>query len=229
MNFSGFIKTSLINYPGKIASVVFAGGCNLRCSFCYNRDVVLENYSSIDEEAVLSHVAKRKLMVPAVVVSGGEPAIHPGITEFLHRLKYIGVAVKIDTNGFFPDKVGEWIDAGLVDYCAVDVKTSPAKYPLLTGVDADFSVVKRTVDIVKNSGIPYELRTTVIPGFFDEDDIALTGPLFGKVESWYLQQFINENTLDPDFENITPYTRDRLTALCDAILPYAVHCEIRGL
>jgi len=229
MNFSGFIKTSLINYPGKIASVVFTRGCNLRCAFCYNRDIVLDENSLIEEDAVLAHVAKRKEMVPAFVVSGGEPAIHTEITEFLYKVKAIGVSIKIDTNGLFPERIREWVTAGLVDYCAVDIKTSPSKYFRLTGVESDFSRIAETVGFLRQSGTAYELRTTAIPGYFDENDIAEIGAILGKVDSWYVQQYVNENTLDPRFENITPYSKESLTALCSAILPFSVHCEIRGL
>ncbi len=229
MKFSGFIKTSLINYPDKICSVVFTGGCNLCCAFCYNRELVLNPQQLVDEDSVLAHIAKRKQMVPAIVISGGEPAIHDDLGSFLEKLRSIGVFIKVDTNGFFPEKVKEWIDKSLVDYIAVDIKTSPGKYPQLTGTDVDFSVVAETVAILRGSSIDYELRSTVIPGFFDEEGIDSLGSQLGRVKKWFLQQYVNEHTIDAAFEHITPCSRERLIELSAALLPYADHCEVRGL
>lgn len=229
MEFYGFIKTSLINYPGQIASVLFTGGCNLKCSYCYNRDLVLAAGETISQQEVLEHISRRKKMVPAVVISGGEPSLHSGLTQFLKLLKQIGVLVKVDTNGLFPDRVAEWLESSVVDYMAVDIKTSPSKYSELTGTKVDFDLIERTVGLLKNSSVPYELRTTVVPGFFDENDISEITARLGKVRAWYLQQFINEGTLNSEFEKLIPVSKEKLVKLADALRPFAEHCEIRGI
>jgi pyruvate formate lyase activating enzyme len=173
MQIGGFVKQSLIDYPGKIAAVVFTQGCNFRCSYCHNPSLVLpglfcEN-ASVSVEEVFAYLHKRKSWLDGVVVSGGEPSIHADLPDFLRKIKEMGYSIKLDTNGSNPQMLEAIIKEKLADYVAMDIKTVPEAeaYSQITGVtDATLIVenIKTSVEIIKQSSIIYEFRTTSIPG-----------------------------------------------------------------
>lgn len=232
MNIKGLYKTSLVDYPGKVSSVIFTGGCNLRCGYCHNPDLACnsDELERIDDEEVFSFLEKRKGLIDGVTVSGGEPSLDSGLPVFLRRVKGMGLLVKLDTNGCFPSVVEQCLSEKLVDYMAVDLKTSPAKYSSLTKRDVDFNQIVTTLDVIRNSGIDYEIRTTCVPGFVTLEDIALIGEAVVHVNKWYLQQFVNTNTLiDPEAEKLSPYPVRYLELMRDEALKYADRCSIRGI
>lgn len=232
MNIKGLFKTSLVDYPGKVTAVVFTGGCNLRCGYCHNPDLAAnsDELEKIDDEEVFSFLNKRRGLLDAVTVSGGEPTLDRGLFDFLRRVRSMGFLVKLDTNGFSPSVVEQCISEGLLDYVAVDLKTSPAKYPVLTKRDLDFSDIVSTLDIIRSSGIDYETRTTCVPGFVTIEDIKLAGEAVGRVKNWYLQQFVNTHTLiDPEAEKLSPYPVRYLEMMRDEVLKFADRCSIRGI
>ena len=232
MNIRGLFKTSLVDYPGKVSSVIFIGGCNLRCGFCHNPELALNSPSleKIEDSEVLSFLEKRKGLLDGITISGGEPAMDRGLIPFLTSIKSLGLSVKLDTNGFFPRVVSECLEKKLIDYAAVDVKTSPGKYPSLTGKDISFDDVLVTLDILKNSSIDYEIRTTCVPGFAAVEDIKKIGEATGRVKKYYLQQFVNINTLlDSGIKMLTPYTADYLKELKAEAEKFSDFCSIRGI
>jgi pyruvate formate lyase activating enzyme len=217
MKFSGIEKTSFIDFPDRVASVLFTPGCNLRCPYCYNWRLVLEPKGPfLSEEGVLQILRSRKKYVDAVVVTGGEPTLHRDLPQFLRRLKDDGFAVKLDTNGFFPNALLECLP--YVDYVALDVKTSPAKYTLLGAKEIDSYL--QTVEILKEGAIDYEFRSTVVPQIIDEEDILKIGELVKGAKRFAFQQFIPGDTLDKKFSNIQPYPNDKIAKFAELMKKY---------
>jgi len=232
MNIRGLFKTSLVDYPGKISSVIFIGGCNLRCGYCHNPELALNNpaLEMIDDAEVLAYLKKRKGLIDGITISGGEPAMDRGLIPFLGSIKSLGLSVKLDTNGFFPRVVSECIEKGLIDYAAVDVKTSPEKYPTLTARDVNFTDVLSTLTILKGSSIDYEIRTTCVPGYVTVEDIKKIGKSAGRVKHYYLQQFVNTNTLlDSGIKMLSPYPASYLYKLKTEAEKFSDFCAIRGI
>jgi len=225
MKFSGIQKTSLIDFPDRIATVLFTPGCNLRCPFCYNWRIVLDPKPPfINEETVIEILEKREKYVKAVVITGGEPMIHKDIPRFLKRLKEKGFAVKLDTNGFFPDVLKECLP--FIEYVALDVKTSLEKYGNLGAKNtADFL---RTVGILKNGKLECEFRTTVVPGFVDKEDIQKMGEIVKGGKRFAFQQFIAGDTLDKAFSNIKPYSVEHISNLAEIMRQYVDEVVLRA-
>jgi pyruvate formate lyase activating enzyme len=230
VNVKGLLKTSLIDYPGEISSVVFIGGCNLRCRFCHNANLV-NDYNetpSIPLEEVFSTLISRKKNISSIVITGGEPSFNSSIIEFISELKAHNFKVKLDTNGFFPEVIQSLSSKKMIDYISLDIKTSPAKYKDLTG-DSSFDKVLSTLNILKDNDIDYEVRTTCVPGFVDIDELLEIGNCTGQVKKYYLQQFRNEITLDNAFSAFRPYSKEKLLELKDYVATFSNYCEIRGI
>jgi len=218
MKFSGIQKTSLIDFPNRIASVLFTPGCNLRCPYCYNWRIIVDPKPPfLQEEAALKTLESRKKYVDAAVVTGGEPTMHKEIPKFLRKLEDRGFAIKLDTNGFYPQVLEECL--AHVDYVALDVKTSLKKYARLESKDtADFL---RTIEILKSGKVEYEFRATVVPGFVDAEDIPQIGELVKGAKTFAFQQFIPEDTLDKNFKKLKPYTPETITEFAETMKKYA--------
>jgi len=224
MKFSGIQKTSLIDYPKRIASILFTPGCNLRCPYCYNWRIVLNPKPPfLNEETALSILESRKKYVDAVVITGGEPTNHKELPKFLKKLKERGFAVKLDTNGLNPSILEESMPH--VDYVALDVKTSLEKYAKLGAKDTrDFL---RSIEILKNSKIEYEFRTTVVPGFVDAEDIQKIGELVKGAKTFAFQQFIPGDTLDKTFNTLKPYSPEEIAGFAEIMKKYVNEIILR--
>ena len=224
MKFSGIQKTSLIDFPDRIATVLFTPGCNLRCPYCHNWRIVLDPKPPfLNEQTVIQILEKRKKYVDAVAVTGGEPTMHREIPKFLKKLKEKGFAVKLDTNGFFPRVLKKCLPH--MDYVALDVKTSLEKYRRLGAKDtADFL---RTVEILKNGKVEYEFRATVVPGFDDEEDIPKMGEIVKGGKRFAFQQFILGDTLDKTFNNVKPYAAEVISKFADVMKQYVDEIVLR--
>jgi pyruvate formate lyase activating enzyme len=217
MEFGGLKKVSLVDFPDKIAAVLFTSGCNLRCPFCHNWRLVLEPQNSVlSEEKVFQILESRRKYVDAVAITGGEPLIHSGIIQFLKKLKERGFSVKLDSNGFFPDVLEKSLP--YVDYVAVDAKTSAEKYVLL-GAN-DISSYLKTIEMLKQGNVDYEFRTTVVPSFVDEEDIPKMGELVKGAKRLVFQQFVPGDTLDSKFNDVSPYSPDVIAHFADVIKSY---------
>ncbi|MBS7654428.1 MAG: anaerobic ribonucleoside-triphosphate reductase activating protein [Candidatus Bathyarchaeia archaeon] len=204
MKFSGLQKTSLIDFPGEISSVLFTPGCNLRCPFCQNWRIVMDQKGPfLSEDDALTILESRKKFIDAVVITGGEPLIYEDAPFFLRKLKERGFLVKLDTNGFFPERLKKSLD--YVDYVAVDVKTSLEKYPMLGAKETEMENLLETIRMLKGSKVDYEFRNTVVPIIVEEEDIAKIGELVKGAKRFAFQQFIPENALDERFREIKPY------------------------
>jgi pyruvate formate lyase activating enzyme len=224
MKFSGIQKTSLLDYPNRMASVLFTPGCNLRCPFCHNWRIVLNPQPPfLQEETVLRILESRKKYVDAVVITGGEPTIHKELPKFLKKLKDKGFAVKLDTNGFNPQILEECLP--YVDFVALDVKTSLEKYEKLGAKSTEGFL--RTVEILKTGKVAYEFRTTVVPGFVDAEDIACIGELVKGAETFVFQQFIPNDTLDKRFTSLKPYSSETIDKYAQAMKGYVSKMMLR--
>ena len=217
MRFAGLQKTSLIDYPDRVASVLFTSGCNLRCPYCHNGELV-HSYTGpfLEEEAVLQTLIERKRYVDSVVVTGGEPTIHNELSGFLARLKENGFNVKLDTNGFNPDALRACLQC--VDYIAMDVKTSPERYQGLGGEDV--SLLVDSIGVIMDSGVDYEFRCTVVPGFVDAETIKEMGELVKGAKRFVFQQYRPEKTLDPSYIDIKPYSDEYIKELEEIMQDY---------
>ncbi len=188
----GLQKMTVLDFPGKIAATVFTAGCNLRCPFCHNARLVThtEECDRISEQEVLDFLEKRKGMLDGVAITGGEPLLQKDIRQFIEKIKAMGLLVKLDTNGCFPEKLAELLSAGLIDYVAMDIKNSPAEYGKTVGVP-DFSPepISKSIELLKQSGIEYEFRTTVVRELHTEQSLRETAEWIAPCKAWFLQSF----------------------------------------
>jgi pyruvate formate lyase activating enzyme len=193
-------RFSLLDYPGRIAAIVFTQGCDFRCPFCFNRELVLEEYfrPPIPEAELFDFLRCRTGLLEAVVVTGGEPTVHTDLPAFLGRIKALGYLVKLDTNGSHPEMLREIIDGGAVDYIAMDVKAPWHKYEQLCGVAVGVEKVRESVELIAHSGLEQEFRTAVAKTLLSEADLAAIGELLKDKGPWHLQPFLPTDTvLDP--------------------------------
>ncbi|MEK7662053.1 MAG: anaerobic ribonucleoside-triphosphate reductase activating protein [Patescibacteria group bacterium] len=222
MIIGGFQKISLIDYPGKIASIIFTKGCLFRCPYCHNPELVeYKDSTGIDEKYVFEHLEKRRDFIEGVCVTGGEPTLHKDLPDFIARVKSLGYSVKLDTNGVTPSMVAELLEKKLVDYIAMDIKNTWDKYGLIAkiapGKEKFLDRCRETFSIIQNSGIPHEWRTTVLPGVHNENDFLEMASYFNDGEKYFLQDISYKKNLDQsldrtkkiDVKNIASLLRER--------------------
>jgi len=186
--FRGIQKTSVIDFPKILAAVLFVGGCNFRCPFCYNASLVEKKSPVVPMEEVFDFLHRRRRILDGVCISGGEPTLAPFLTDFLRQVKAMGYLVKLDTNGYRPEVLEGLFRAGLVDYIAMDVKNSPQKYTATCGVShLDLRRIKDSIELVKSAGVPYEFRTTLSTELVDMADIEGIAAFVGKGRVYALQ------------------------------------------
>jgi len=224
MKFSGLQKTSLVDYPHKVASVLYTPGCNLRCPFCHNWRIAVDPKPPFLQEAVaLDILDARKKYVDAVVVSGGEPTMHKELPKFLSKLKERSFQVKLDTNGFYPEILEECLP--YVDYVALDIKTSLQKYVLLGAENTDG--FQCAVKLLKTGRVAYEFRTTVVPEFVTEEDVLCIGEIAKGAKILAFQQFVPQDTLDKRFGNMQPYAPETIKEFAETMKKYVENTVLR--
>lgn len=234
MTIGGLQKLTLIDYPGKIACTVFTVGCNLRCLFCHNPELVDQtrfNIGEIIEEKIFfDFLGSRKGLLDGVCVTGGEPTLHADLPDFFKKIKELGFLVKLDTNGTNPEMLAKLTSAKLVDYVAMDIKTSLQKdsYEKVTGVAVDFDNIKKSIAIITQSGLEYEFRTTVVPGLHVKEDILDIAEFIKGAKKYYLQQFrAGEKILGEEFRPRKPYPTDFFHGIRNKIKDFFEICEVR--
>ena len=199
MVLGGLQKLTLIDYPGKVAATVFTVGCSFRCPFCHNPELVLAGNSaergSISEKEVFDFLKTRKGKLDGVCITGGEPTIQPDIIRFIQRIKRMGFLVKLDSNGTRPDVLKEAYRKKLVDFVAMDIKTSLENYSKACGVEFDVDRIKLSVELIRNSKIPYEFRTTVVPGIHTYGDFERIGKWLDGSECYALQRYRDDGKI----------------------------------
>ncbi|NMB45037.1 MAG: anaerobic ribonucleoside-triphosphate reductase activating protein [Firmicutes bacterium] len=228
MRIGGYIPLSLVDYPHKPAITVFTRGCNLRCPFCHNGELVIGKEGDT-EEAVLKFLRQRRDQLDAICISGGEPTIQSDLDEFIRQVRALGYSVKLDTNGSRPEVLLSLLSEGLLDYVAIDIKSSPHRYRQATGGRLEFATVAKSVGLVRNSGTAYELRTTVVPGLVDLGDLEMIAKLLGPMGRFALQQFRPRQTLDPAFGRVRPYAKAWFQKAKEIFQGHTEQLIIRGL
>jgi len=231
MRIVGFIETSMVDWDGRISSVIFTGGCNLRCPFCHNAKVAnddkeLEEIKWSDIAAVLE---RKKGWIDAVVITGGEPMMHPEIFDLCSRIKQLGPMVKMDSNGFFPYSLKELIERGLADFVAMDIKAPlNKKYSAAAGREVDCAVLRRSIRLLLESGVDYEFRSTLAPGLIDPEDIPEIGAAVKGAKSLVLQHFNPEGARTEGFRKKDSYSRKEAEEMAEALRPFVKEVKLRG-
>lgn len=231
MGIKGFQGTSLLDFPGRIASLVFWGGCNLTCPFCHNPALVLdpEAYPSLCPNDLLADLAERKSFIDGVVVSGGEPTLGQDLVPFLEAVKALNLSVKLDSNGLAPKVIRELLRKGLVDYLAIDLKTLPQRYPELHSGPVAYEKLLETVSLCREASVELEYRTTCVPGWVDEDVITKLGELIDGAPLWAVQQYHPEHALCGDAREIEAYAPEKIQSFADIASRYAKRVIVRGV
>jgi pyruvate formate lyase activating enzyme len=194
MKICGFEKFSMVDWEGKVVCTVFASGCNFRCPFCHNASLALSSAEGVPEKEVFDYLEKRKGLVDGVCVSGGEPTLSPDLKDFISRIKALGYQVKLDTNGTNPAVLKDLVTSGLVDYVAMDIKNSPSKYPITTGVGTPLvNNVLESARFLKDSGVKHEFRTTLIKEFHTDADMDYISTIVAGAQKYYLQKYVDSD------------------------------------
>ena len=226
----GLQKTTLLDFPGHVASTVFFGGCNFRCPFCHNMNLVINSADEpvISKEELFHHLSIRKGVLDGVCITGGEPTLQKDLIPFIEQIKDMGYLVKLDTNGSNPDVMEELISKSLLDYVAMDIKSSPDRYAEICGLDSfDFTPVKKSISLLKEGRLPYEFRTTMIKEYHNADTVSAIGELLDGAKAYYLQSFV-----DSDFvpnHNLHAFEKDELLDFVKVLKSHIDIVELRGV
>lgn len=232
MLIGGFQKFSLIDYPKKISAVVFAVGCNFRCPYCHNPELVdpallISNASRVTSNELFDFLKNRKNKLDGVVITGGEPTLQSDLLDFVSKVKDLSFLVKLDTNGSFPDVIKKLIDNSLLDYIAMDIKAPFKKYREIINADLDLAKIKESIGLIMSSNIDYEFRTTVVRSQLSMEDILSIAKMIEGAELFVLQRFTPTKTLDPNFINEQTYSGEELDNLRIELLKLVKNCMIR--
>ena len=232
MKIGGFIKTTLLDWEGKVACTIYLAGCDFRCPYCHNRSLVLhpEEVEEVDEGKILEYIKENSDFLDGAVISGGEALIHAGTLQLIKKLKKLGMMIKIDTNGNHPDVLDDLLGAGLVDMVAMDIKTGlNERYDTATGTKVDLNNIRRSIGIIMDSAPDYEFRTTVVPIFVKPDDIEDICREIKGARKYRLHQFRPKNTLDEALSVLDPYPEQKLTEMAEIARKYVKDVKIRGI
>lgn len=229
MKISGFQKMTLLDFPGKVACTLFTFGCNLRCPFCHNASLVLGGaQEEHTEEEILSYLEKRQGLLDGVCITGGEPLLQPNIADFIKKIKALGYAVKLDTNGCFPEKLKELVNGGLIDYVAMDIKNCLSKYPVTVGIkNFDIAPIKESIEFLVNGNIDFEFRTTIAKELHTLEDIKALSEEIKGAKKYFLQNFVDSGDLIG--ENLSSHDKETLEEMKAEAKKTLDIVEIRGI
>ena len=228
----GIQKLTLLDYPGKVACTVFTAGCNMRCPFCHNKDLVFipENFSYVDPDDILEFLSKRQGILDAVCITGGEPLLQPGLLDFVRQIKELGYQVKVDTNGLMPDKLKQLVESGYVDYIAMDIKNSFDKYEMTAGLlngENMVKQIKKSINYLLSGQVDYEFRTTVVRELHTKEDLVSIGKYIKNAKNYYLQQFVDSGKCIE--EGYTAYNKEEMEDLLNEVKKVMENVQLRGV
>lgn len=228
LKIGGLQKSSLIDYPGRISAIIFMQGCNFRCPYCHNPELISAvGASDLTALSVLDFLKTRVGKLDAVVITGGEPCLQQGLAEFIVEVKSLGFLVKLDTNGSFPDLLKKMLDAKLIDYVAMDIKAPIEKYSEVACCKIDTSNILKSIDLLKNSGIDYEFRTTVVNSQLLLEDFEKIGELINGAPKYYLQKFVPTKILNEKFLEQETYTDEEFKQIAVGLNQYVSNVFVR--
>lgn len=225
---AGLQKTTFIDYPEKIACIVFTQGCNFRCGYCHNPELFENKEPVLSVPAFFEFLNKRKGKLDGVVITGGEPTLHgKDLIEFIKEVKSLGFLVKLDTNGTHPDVLQELLNENLLDYIAMDIKAPLAKYKTITRTDIDTKIIKKSIDMIMNSGVDYEFRTTIVKSQLSVEDLRQIGELIQGAKRYYMQKFLATKILDETLMSEESYTDEEFKNLRTILEEYVDFIDYR--
>ena len=225
MTIKGLQKLTLLDYPGTLAAIVFAGGCNFRCPFCHNGTLVVGNEGDIDIEELFSFLDSRKTKLGGVVISGGEPTLYPDLPDFIRRIRSLGYKVKLDTNGTNPEMIKALVGEGLVDYVAMDIKNSPEAYEKTAGAKVDMEKIRESASFLLSGGVEYEFRTTIVRQLHTHEDMKKIGEWIKGAKRYFLQSY--KHTDGVIFKGLDAHTTKTVAEFLELVLPYVPNAQIR--
>lgn len=229
MKIAGIQKLSLLDYPDKTCATIFTAGCNFRCPFCHNSRLVLTpaEAEEVSEDEIFAFLKKRQGLLDGVCITGGEPLLQAGIEDFIKKVRGLGFEVKLDTNGYFPDRLASLLASGTVDFVAMDIKNSLPKYAETSGLSSlDTSIIEKSIAVIKESGVPYEFRTTLVREFHTREDIIEIAHLLSGAKRYALQSFRDSGEVIRD--GLSAYSDEEIWAFADDIKPFFGEVIIKG-
>jgi len=228
MDIAGLQKTTLLDYPGRIACTVFLSGCNLRCPFCHNASLVLPGRSEplMTQQELLAFLGTRKRKLDGVCITGGEPTLYQDLPHLIRQIRELGFSVKLDTNGTRPEVLKQLLDAELLDYVAMDIKNSPQKYAATCGGPDVLDAVRESIRLLEASGLEHEFRTTVFHPYHTPEDLAAIGQWLQGTNQYFIQAFVDSGDL---IGSGAPMTEPEMNTLLEAVHPYIPNAKIRGI
>ncbi len=233
MLIGGLQRSTLVDYPGKVAATIFTLGCNYHCPFCQNPELVdpekIKKQPQIKTEAFFNFLESRKGLLDGVCLTGGEPLIQPDILDFIKRIKKQGFLVKLDTNGSQPAKFKKLFQKNILDFVAMDIKSSQENYSKAAGTKVNLKDIQQSIDLIQQSGVDYEFRTTIAPSIINKKEIEKISQWIKGAKKFALQQFRIEKTLDKSWQKIKPYPDEELKEMFKIAQPYFDKVELRGI
>lgn len=230
MQIHGFQKTTLLDFPGYVASAVFCGGCNFRCPYCHNSGLVLcpQEIPIIPEEEVFAHFKKRQGILDGICITGGEPTLQPDLEDFIRRIKELGVKVKLDTNGYRPEVLMDLCKKNLIDYVAMDIKGTPEQYEEIAGVKPwDFNKIQASIYFLMSGEVPYEFRTTVVKELHSREDLQKISIWISGAKAYYLQNYQDSGqVMKRGFHAVEP---EELKCMCRIVQERIPTAQVRGV
>lgn len=227
MKIGGLQKCSLIDFPGKICAIVFTIGCNFRCPYCHNPELVDETSEEISEDEIFTFLESRKNLLDAVTITGGEPTVHDDLIPFIKKIKAMGFQVKLDTNGTNPSVIEAVQEQQLIDYIAMDIKAPVSMYEKTVGRPVNKDAIHKSIALIMSGTVPYEFRTTVVKTLLSPEDIRAIGADIRGASHYYLQKFVPTKTLNPTFLRKTTYTDAEFEEMRTMMGTYVKTCNIR--
>jgi len=227
----GLEKFAPLDFPGFISSTIFLGGCNFRCPYCHNADLVLqpESLATMPLDYFVSYLDSRQGWLEAVCISGGEPLLQEDLEVLCRVIKDRNLLVKVDTNGSFPERLGELIGKKLVDCVAMDVKAPLRRYTQVTRSAVAEENIARSIEIIRTAGLPYMFRTTVVPGLVGEEDLIEIAALLKGAQTFQIQQFSTRNPIDRNYLQVKPYEIEEIDKMAKMVRPYFGEVRIEGV
>lgn len=229
MQIHGFNKTTLLDFPETVAATIFVGACNFRCPFCHNGDLVLNPDSQplITDKEVFAHLEKRKGIIKGICITGGEPTLQKDLKEFIVKCREMGLKVKLDTNGYRPEILKNLLEENLLDYVAMDIKSSEEGYAESSGIDTDVNKIKESISLLINGKIPYEFRTTVVRELHDADTFKDISLLLKGADKYFLQGY--EDSESVIYKGLSAYTKEEMEAFLPLLKDSIEYVAVRGM
>jgi pyruvate formate lyase activating enzyme len=229
MKLHGIQKMTLLDFPGVVSCTIFLGGCDFRCPFCHNFELIDGTAQPVmDDDELISFLESRKALLDGVAITGGEPCLHPDLPELISRIRAAGYKVKLDTNGYHPEMLERILADGLVDYVAMDIKNSPEKYALTCGLESiDMDKIYKSISLLMNGGTDYEFRTTVVEELHDENDFEKIGEMIKGSRRYFLQRFTDRDSVP--YGNLSAPSFDSMRKYAEIARKFVPETELRGV